>query len=137
MKMSKLVTILLILLTLCLPTITSVAETVETSGPWADELFFQIYLNPEAEYLALKTGDINIMDWELPAEKVADALADPNLATDSTADLGYYLIDLNCQKWPTSDVHFRRALAHLVDKSRQGPGRLPGRYAGTADDPLH
>jgi ABC-type transport system substrate-binding protein len=118
MKMSKLVTILLILFALCLPTITSVAETVEKSGPWADELFFKIYLNPETEYLALKTGDINIMDWELPAEKVADALADPNLATDSSPDLGYYLIDINCQKWPTSDVHFRRALAHLVDKSR-------------------
>jgi len=58
------------------------------------------------------------LDWELPAEKVADALLDPNIMTASTADLGYYLIDLNCQRWPTSDVHFRRALAHMVDKSR-------------------
>ena len=133
--MSKLVTILLIVFALCLPTITSVAETVEKSGPWADELFFKIYLNPETEYLALKTGDINIMDWELPAEKVADALADPNLATDSTADLGYYLIDINCQKWPTSDVHFRRALAHLVDKSRIETDILQG-FGYALDSPV-
>ena len=117
-KLMKTVT-LLILISLFLPILPVMAEDeVELTGPWADELFFKIYLNPEVEYLALKTGDINLMDWELPAEKVADALADPNLVTDSTADLGYYLIDINCQRWPTSDVHFRRALAHLVDKAR-------------------
>jgi peptide/nickel transport system substrate-binding protein len=91
---------------------------VNLEGPWADELFFKIYLHPETEYLALKTGEINLMDWELPAEKVADALADPNIMTDSSPDLGYYEIDLNHQRWPTSDVHFRRACAHLVDKAR-------------------
>ena len=133
--MSKLATILLIVFALCLPTVTSVAETVKKSGPWADELFFKIYLNPETEYLALKTGDINIMDWELPAEKVADALADPTLATDSTADLGYYLMDINCQKWPTSDVHFRRALAHLVDKSRIETDILQG-FGYALDSPV-
>jgi ABC-type transport system substrate-binding protein len=58
------------------------------------------------------------MDWELPAEKVADATADPNILTASTADLGFYEIDINHQRWPTSDLHFRRAMAHLVDKAR-------------------
>jgi peptide/nickel transport system substrate-binding protein len=110
-------------------------DEVEQSGPWADELFFKIYLNPEAEYLALKTGDINIMDWELPAEKVADALADPSILTDSTADLGYYLIDINCQRWPTSNVHFRRALAHLVDKSRIETDILQG-FGYALDSPV-
>jgi ABC-type transport system substrate-binding protein len=112
-----------------------IAQTYEKSGPYANELLFKIYLDPEVEYLALKTGDINIMDWELPAEKVADALADPNLVTDSTADLGYYLIDLNCQKWPTSDVHFRRALAHLVDKSRIETDVLQG-FGYALDSPV-
>ncbi|MBL7079612.1 hypothetical protein ISS39_04730 [Candidatus Bathyarchaeota archaeon] len=93
-------------------------EPPEKTGPWADELFFKIFLSPEPEYLALKTGEINLMDWELPAEKVADALADPNIMTASAEDLGYYEIDINHQRWPTSDLHFRRALAHLVDKSR-------------------
>ena len=103
-----------------LPSIPVMAEeeTVNLEGPWADELFFKIYLNPETEYLALKTGEINLMDWELPAEKVADALADDNIKTASTPDLGYYEIDLNHQRWPTSDLHFRRACAHLVDKAR-------------------
>ena len=136
MKNGKIVKILLILLTLTLSITPVMAqEEVVKSGPWADELFFKIYLNPEAEYLALKTGDINIMDWELPAEKVSDALADPNINTDSTADLGYYLIDINCQRWPTSNVHFRRALAHLVDKSRIETDILQG-FGYALDSPV-
>ncbi len=117
MKTKKVFLVLLLIISFltCTPIM---GQEVVMTGPWADELFFKIYLNPEAEYLALKTGDINLMDWELPAEKVADALTDPNVMTASAEDLGYYLIDINCQRWPTSDVHFRRALAHLVDKSR-------------------
>ena len=133
---SKFVKTVLILAILTLSIITPVAaQTVEKSGPYANELLFKIYLDPEVEYLALKTGDINIMDWELPAEKVADALADPNINTDTTADLGYYLMDLNCQKWPTSDVHFRRALAHLVDKSRIETDVLQG-FGYALDSPV-
>lgn len=101
MKPTKLVKFLVIILliSLSLPSILVMADDkVVKTGPWADELFFKIYLNPEAEYLALKTGEINLMDWELPAEKVADALADPNIKTASTADLGYYLIDINYQR---------------------------------------
>ncbi|MCW3979057.1 MAG: ABC transporter substrate-binding protein [Candidatus Bathyarchaeota archaeon] len=117
MKTKRALLILLLLL-LLVPSLPVNAEDVAKEGPWADELFFKIYLSPEPEYLALKTGEINLMDWELPAEKVADALADPNILTNSTADLGYYQIDFNHQRWPTSDVHFRRACAHLVDKAR-------------------
>ena len=39
---------LLILITLFLPILPVMAEeTVDVTGPWADELFFKIYLNPE------------------------------------------------------------------------------------------
>jgi ABC-type transport system substrate-binding protein len=135
MKIAKVI-LLLLLTSIIIPSMSVMAEDeVELTGPWADELFFKIYLNPEAEYLALKTGDINLMDWELPAEKVADALADPNIMTDSTADLGYYLIDINCQRWPTSDVHFRRALAHLVDKARIETDILQG-FGYALDSPV-
>jgi ABC-type transport system substrate-binding protein len=109
---------LLLLIALLLPIMPVMAQEVDVTGPWADELIFKIYLNQEAEYLALKSGEINVMDWQLPADKVPDARADPSIYTASYEDLGYYLIDINCQRWPTSDVHFRRALAHLVDKAR-------------------
>jgi len=44
-------------------------------------------------------------------------------------------MDLNCQKWPTSDVHFRRALAHLVDKSRIETDVLQG-FGYALDSPV-
>jgi len=119
MKKILFVTLISVLLiTSIIPATLSETEDVVLEGPWVDDLYFKIYMNPETEYLALKTGDINIMDWELPAEKVADAIADPNIMTASTADLGFYQIDINHQRWPTSDLHFRRAMAHLVDKAR-------------------
>jgi ABC-type transport system substrate-binding protein len=120
MKLAKIVkTIqLLLLIVLLLPIMPVMAQEADVTGPWADELVFKIYLNQDAEYLALKSGEINVMDWQLPADKVADALADPAIYTASYEDLGYYLIDINNQRWPTSNVHFRRALAHLVDKAR-------------------
>ena len=119
--------ILLILITLFLPILPVMAqEPPKKTGPWADELIFKIYLSPEPEYLALKTGEINIMDWELPAEKVTDALADPNINAIAAESLGYYEIDLNHQRWPTSDLNFRRALAHLVDKARIETDLLQG-----------
>jgi ABC-type transport system substrate-binding protein len=135
MKISKIAKILILLTLLTIPTITVSAQTVEKSGPYADELFFKIYLNQEAEYLALKTGEVNIMDWELPAEKVPDAMADPNINTVPIENLGYYLIDLNCQRWPTSNVHFRRALAHLVDKPRIETDVLQG-FGYSLDSPV-
>ncbi len=135
MKIAKVI-LLLLLTSIIIPSMPVIAEDdVVLTGPWADELFFKIYLTPETEYLALKTGDINLMDWELPAEKVADALADPNIMTDSTADLGYYLIDINYQRWPTSDLHFRRALAHLVDKARIETDILQG-FGYALDSPV-
>jgi len=121
MNKKKVIMISIISLTLLstiLPTLTAGADDVVMTGPWADELFFKIYLSPEPEFLALKAGDINLMDWELPAQKVEDAVADPTIGTASSPDLGFYQIDINHQKWPTSDLHFRRALAHLVDKAR-------------------
>jgi len=132
-KLMKTITILT-LIALFLPILPVMAqETVDRTGPWADELIFKIYLNQEAEYLALKSGEINVMDWQLPADKVEDALADPNIMTESYQDLGYYLIDINCQRWPTSDVHFRRALAHLVDKARIVTDVLEG-FGYSADE---
>jgi len=107
----------------------------QSVGARADELFFKIYPSPEAEYLAIKAGEINLMDWSLPAEKVADALADSNISTESALDLVYYLIDINCQRWPTSDLHFRRALAHLVNKSRIVNDVMQG-YGYVLDSPV-
>jgi len=52
MKTKKALSIIL-LVTLCIPMLPALAEDVNIRGPWADELFFKIYLSPEPEYLGL------------------------------------------------------------------------------------
>ncbi len=89
-----------------------------THGPRIDKVIFKIYTDPEAEYMALKSGEIDMVDWPLPAEKIDDAMSDPNLVVTETGDLGFFYIGINCKRWPLSDYRFRQALAHLVDKDK-------------------
>lgn len=97
------------------------ADTYQMMGPFVDEILINIYFTPEAEWLALETGQIDVTDWPLPAEKV-DAYAGPEWAdklyTYEYAEFGYFLIDLNHRRWPISSLDFRKALAHLTDKDK-------------------
>jgi peptide/nickel transport system substrate-binding protein len=96
-------------------------DTYTTDGPFVDEILINIYFTPEAEWLALETGEIDMTDWALPAEKVdeyAGSQWDGVLCTYDYAEYGYFLIDINHRNWPLSDLNFRRALAHLTPKDR-------------------
>jgi len=101
--------------------------TYEPIGPRVDELLIKIYYTPEAEWAALEAGEIDITDWPLPVEKV-DEYSRPEWQDKiwlyEYSEYGYFLFDLNHRlpdgtpNWPISNVHFRRALAHLVDKEK-------------------
>ena len=95
------------------------ADTYTTEGPFVDEILINIYFTPEAEWLALETGQIDVTDWALPAEKVEEYAGsewDDVIYTYDYAEYGYFLIDINHRNWPLSSLDFRKALAHLVDK---------------------
>jgi len=55
----------------------------------------------------------NVLD---PAD-IADAQASSNLNLNSTISYEFGYVGFNTQSWPTSDVHFRRAVADLMDYS--------------------
>jgi peptide/nickel transport system substrate-binding protein len=93
-------------------------DVFETYGPRIDEIIIKIYFEPEPEYLALAKGEIDVIDWPLSAEKVEEFKVDPNIVLESYAEFGMFEFDLNNRRWPMSEVDFRRALAHLVDKDK-------------------
>ena len=68
--------ILLLILFFLLPTSVVWSQQVEKSGPAADELLYKFYFSPETEWLALVTGEINIMDAALPVSQIQEALVD-------------------------------------------------------------
>jgi len=73
-------------------------------------------LNVTEPYPALENDEIDLARQTLSAEELGYANSNSDIEVNTSDDLGYYIFDLNHQRWPTSDLHFRRALAHLVDK---------------------
>ena len=88
--------------------------TYETQGPRIDYLNILIYKNVEAETLALQKGDIDMIDWPLPPEKIHEIQANPKLKIISFPDYGFMYIGVNLRKPPLDDVRFRQALAYLI-----------------------
>ena len=106
---------MVLLLSFSLPSIeggdTSVAPRW---GPRVDYLQLLIYQGYEQEFMAFKQGQIDVMDWPLLYESYMQIKDDPNFVIKPLTMFDEYTIDLNCMRWPTSDVAFRKALAYLV-----------------------
>jgi ABC-type transport system substrate-binding protein len=93
------------------------AEPPDHFGPKADRVVIKIYTNPESEALALEAGEIDLMDWDVPADMVDEFSTNPELQLLEFDDLGLYEIDINHRVWPTQDIWFRRAVAHSLNKT--------------------
>lgn len=98
------------------------AATAER-GPRRD-LDIYWYLDPDSAWTALKNGEIDIMQWPLSEEQLAEAVADPNIVVASYVENGMMEYDFNNNKtiadYPTSTnplsiTEFRIALAYLID----------------------
>lgn len=99
-------------------------------GPMTPNLLCIPYGTYELEYTAFKAGLIDFMDWSLLAPSVAELnTMDPTMATYARAfftDRGMREFDINCMKFPTSNVDFRKALAHCFDKDTFVATQLAG-----------
>ena len=118
--MKKLLMSLLIVLSVLMilePALARGAEVVEWTGPRVDSLLMKIYKDPITEGLALAANEIDIMDVPLMPEQVKELQENPDIILKSYEELGMAELDFNNQMWPTSDVSFRQAVAHLIDKS--------------------
>lgn len=93
-------------------------EKYELYGPRVDGIDITIYSTIEAEVLALQKGDIDMVDWPLPADKVPEIQANPRLSIMTFPDYGYSYIGVNLRRPPLNDVRFRQALMYLVDRDR-------------------
>ncbi|MDG6921690.1 MAG: hypothetical protein JRN67_00170, partial [Nitrososphaerota archaeon] len=86
-----------------------------TNGPLVDNLLYEMFLNTHSAYLAVKSGQANILDNVLDPADIADAQSSTNLNLNSTISYEYGYVAFNTQAWPTSDVHFRRAIVYLMN----------------------
>jgi len=117
------------------PALARGAEVVEWNGPRVDSLLIKIYKDPIAEGLALAANEIDIMDVALMPEQVKEFQGNPDIVLKSYEELGMAELDFNNQMWPTSDVSFRQAVAHLIDKNWVETDVLKG-FGISIDNPV-
>jgi peptide/nickel transport system substrate-binding protein len=108
-------------------------------GPVTPNMLITPWGSQESEYLAYKACDIDFMDWSFLASQVDELnTLDPNMDTYARAfflDRGMREFDLNLKMYPTDDIWFRKALAHMFDK----PAFVATQLAGLAiqmDSPM-
>jgi len=104
-------------------------------GPRVDQLYIKIYPNITSEAIGLKNNEIDLMDWPVPPEFVNEFQSDPNIILAKYNEFGMFEFDLNHRKWPTSNLHFRRALAYLTNKDALIRDVLKG-YGTRIDSPV-
>ncbi len=93
-------------------------DRFELQGPRVDGIDISIFKTVEAEILALQKGDIDMIDWSLPAEKLSEIRANQKLSLMSFQDYGIVYLAVNIRRPPLNDVRVRQALLHLIDRDK-------------------
>jgi ABC-type transport system substrate-binding protein len=85
-------------------------------GPFIDGMILKTFGTTDAAVLALKKGAIDMFWWGIQPGYLEDLQTDRNIEIFSTEKSGLYYLGFNVRKPPFNDVHFRRAVATLIDK---------------------
>ena len=95
------------------------AEEFDYRGPKCDELYIVVITSQEAQMLAFKKGEVDVLGWPgVPPTQAAEIMADPNLHVITTETNEYYPLVFNCRRYPFNITDFRRAIAHMIDRQK-------------------
>jgi len=98
-----------------------IKETTEYDyrGPRCDELYIVVITTPEAQMLALKKGEIDVLGWPgVQPLQVAEIMADPKIHVVTSEVTEYYPLVFNVRKYPFNITDFRRAIAYCIDREK-------------------
>lgn len=87
-----------------------------TLGPYIDGIIFKVYGTSDAAVLALKTGEIDFFWWGIQSGYMEDLKNTKEIQLFDNEKSGLYFLGFNLRKKPFDDIHFRRAVATLIDK---------------------
>lgn len=84
-------------------------------GPYLDRLILRVIPDATARYLALKAGEVDVIDFP-SAEDLELMAADPNIELIQQAGLNVGYIAMNVDKEPFGDVRIRQAMNYAINR---------------------
>jgi ABC-type transport system substrate-binding protein len=88
-----------------------------TLGPYIDGIIFKVFGTSDAAIMALKKGSIDMFWWGIQPGYLEDLQEDKNIQIFRNERSAVYFMGFNLRRGPYNDVHFREAVATLVDKN--------------------
>lgn len=88
----------------------------EVSGPYIDEVIFQVIPNQDLRILSLQAGDIEMDTTYFDPVHLDTLEADPEINIYRPLRNGYGHITINCRDYPLNISGLRRAFAYAYDK---------------------
>lgn len=112
--------------------------------PGVESIIFQFMPQASARELALRTGDVDVIDIEA-RQDVVERLRRARQVVETTAVGVPYILYINLTKRPFDDIRVRQALAHATDRdnllafvgrdlAKAEHSSVPAGYAGHVDD---
>jgi ABC-type transport system substrate-binding protein len=98
--------------------------------PYIDGILTNVYASGVLGILALQSGAIDYYHWSVAPEYVPDLINNPNIRIWSRPEPGFFYLAYNMRRpafgmWNYNQIdqfdtglHFRRAIAHLIDKPK-------------------
>lgn len=102
--------------------------------PKLDKVIFTVIPDNAARLIALRSGEIDIMDGLNP-DDAAGVESDPDLVLLERAENNFGYVGLNTQKEPLNIKEVRQAINYAIDKQAIADALYAG-YATTAKNPL-
>jgi peptide/nickel transport system substrate-binding protein len=85
-------------------------------GPYVDGMILKIFGTTDAAILAMRKGSIDMFWWGIQSGYIEDLLKDRDVGILANEKSALYYLGFNLRKPPFDDVHFRHAVATLIDK---------------------
>jgi ABC-type transport system substrate-binding protein len=101
---------------------------------YLDRVIFKVVPDATARYLALKAGEVDMIDFPNPAD-LAAIESDPNLKAVSQAGLNVGYLALNTQKKPFDNKIVRQAINYAINK-KEILDAVYGKLGTAAKNPL-
>jgi peptide/nickel transport system substrate-binding protein len=99
-------------------------------------VIFKVYPNVNTEFLALKSGAVDVVGDPVPPSEVSVLQKTSGIKVQLVPGLGYEFLTYNVTHKPLNNVLVRRALAHAVDDATLRKVVLDGQGISTGGVPI-